>query len=213
VTLPAVTLLLGDPARGWEAAAEMSKPYPVWDTVIIRDLDTPTAKEVVTGAQQCGTGSERLIVILLDGATMQAQNVLLKVLEEPPPDVRFILIASRRPLSTVVSRSQVVPVGGAPPRQAASSAGEEELLGAVLRAASCGDWVTATRLFARSWTAAHSRQLHAWANEAVSGRWRSFSAELAPAVSRDEAAAIWVLVSALPDSPSLSIAALRRAFA
>ena len=45
---------------------------------------------------------------MTDEASEQAQNILLSVLEEPPETIRFILIATRRPLPAVVSRCQVI---------------------------------------------------------------------------------------------------------
>ncbi len=55
-------------------------------------------------------------VVLIDEAgkmNQQAQNALLKTLEEPPPDTHFVLIAERRGelLPTILSRCQVVSFG------------------------------------------------------------------------------------------------------
>lgn len=53
----------------------------------------------------------RFVIISLDGASEQAQNMLLKVLEEPPEQVRFFLVASQPVLPTVLSRAQCFPFG------------------------------------------------------------------------------------------------------
>ena len=77
--------------------------------------------------------------ILLIGAhnmTEQAQNALLKILEEPPSHVVFLLTCDNRAqlLPTVQSRSVCIPLGGVPEeealpllRQRLPDAGEEEL--------------------------------------------------------------------------------------
>ncbi len=51
-------------------------------------------------------GAFRLALIDLDEASNQAQNALLKVLEEPPATARFLLTASRAVLPTIASRCQ-----------------------------------------------------------------------------------------------------------
>jgi DNA polymerase III delta prime subunit len=49
-------------------------------------------------------GTAKVVAAGLDGAIPAAQHVLLKVLEEPPSYGRFVLVSSRLPLPTVVSR-------------------------------------------------------------------------------------------------------------
>lgn len=82
--------------------------------------------------------------ILLIGAhnmTEQAQNALLKILEEPPSHVVFLLTCDNRAqlLPTVQSRSVCIPLGGVPEeealpllRQRLPDAGEEELKRALI---------------------------------------------------------------------------------
>ncbi len=49
----------------------------------------------------------KLVLVCLDGAEGRPQNALLKLLEEPPGSVKFILVAGMPPLPTIVSRSFV----------------------------------------------------------------------------------------------------------
>ena len=73
--------------------------------------------------------------------TEQAQNALLKILEEPPSHVVFLLTCDNRAqlLPTVQSRSVCIPLGGVPEeealpllRQRLPDAGEEELKRALI---------------------------------------------------------------------------------
>lgn len=73
-------------------------------------------RSVRTAAGVRPNESELRIFIICDGQnmTVQAQNALLKVLEEPPAGVRFIITCSNasRMLETIVSRAVLVRIGG-----------------------------------------------------------------------------------------------------
>lgn len=56
-------------------------------------------------------GKFKLASIYLDGASPEALNSLLKLLEEPPSYARFILAASKPTLPTIVSRAFVIQLG------------------------------------------------------------------------------------------------------
>jgi len=77
------------------------------------------------------TGRHKVVVIDDAGKmNIQAQNALLKTLEEPPPGVVFILIATNRGelLPTILSRCQVVqfqPLRGKEVEKVLSSAGKD----------------------------------------------------------------------------------------
>lgn len=131
-------------------------------------LSAADARSLVKFAQTAPFGPFKAIVAVLDGATAQAQNILLKVLEEPPESVRFILVATERPLPAIVSRCQVITVPGADARQEAS----REVTGAVtaaLKAAQAGD-LHGLDSALKGWGDAHHAVLSLLLAEAAAGR-------------------------------------------
>jgi hypothetical protein len=140
--LPPALLLLGPkPATALSAAYQAARKThhaEMADVLIRRHLSAGDARNIVRFAQTAPFGEFKVVIIGLDGSTAQAQNILLKVLEEPPPAIRFILAAAERPLPTVVSRCQVITIapGGTaedPDTRVTSQ------VNAVLKAASAGD--------------------------------------------------------------------------
>jgi hypothetical protein len=108
------------------------------DTMFVRRLTAENARRAVNFSQIAPFGPFKAIIIVLYGASAQAQNILLKVLEEPPPTVRFILVATSRPLPTIVSRCQVITVPG----ETASPEADQKVtaqVAAALNAANAGD--------------------------------------------------------------------------
>ena len=100
-----------------------------------------TAAQARTACRFAGIapfGSLKVIAACTDDASAQAQNILLKVLEEPPDTVRFILVATARPLPTIMSRCQVISVPG---EDSAPVAGQKvnAQVAAALNAAIAGD--------------------------------------------------------------------------
>ena len=139
--LPPAALLLGPDLEQmvWAARTEMwEHGVLAADRMILRHVSAADARTIVRFAQTAPFGPFKLVIAALDGATSQAQNILLKVLEEPPPSVRFILAATQRPLPTIVSRCQVVVV---PEARAAAEPDREVTakVDAALRAAAAGD--------------------------------------------------------------------------
>ncbi len=67
------------------------------------------AKEVITEAN-ISTQTTRYIVLIADKYEIQAQNSLLKILEEPPKNIVFVIVTSLKTalIPTVLSRLQVV---------------------------------------------------------------------------------------------------------
>ena len=60
-------------------------------------------------------GSEKAVILnLMDGATIEAQNAMLKLLEEPPPSANLILVAETEEtfLPTILSRCRVLKIDG-----------------------------------------------------------------------------------------------------
>jgi DNA polymerase-3 subunit delta' len=152
-------------------------------------------------------GSLKVIVAVLDGASTEALNALLKVLEEPPPSVRFILVSAGQSLATVASRARVFRCGllttaqvraalisrGADPeaaaRQAPAGRGRvRPAMESAVFARSAGAVAAALRAVAardqealdgvvRGWELQEYLLLRTWASEAASGRWGLFSAD------------------------------------
>ncbi len=67
------------------------------------------AKEVITEAN-ISTQTTRYIVLIADKYEIQAQNSLLKILEEPPKNIVFVIVTNLKTalIPTVLSRLQVV---------------------------------------------------------------------------------------------------------
>jgi len=120
--LPPVTLLLGPPGVGkWLAARVIAglHHYPEHDVYQNKSgLKSGNAEDIQRFAQTAGaTPAGKLVMACLDESSEAAQAMLLKVLEEPPPGVKFLLTASQPPLPTVVSRCQVLRCGLLTPEQ------------------------------------------------------------------------------------------------
>lgn len=176
--LPAATLLLGPDVEGMLGAAyrALLKAHLLSkvDTRLLRHVSAPDARNLVRFAQTAPFGPFKAVVAALDGSTPQAQNILLKVLEEPPlldsgePVVRFILVAAERPLPTIVSRCQVITVtaGGA---AAAPDEQTARQVAAALSAAQSGDLAGLDRAL-RGWDTAHHSALSLLLAEASAGR-------------------------------------------
>ena len=64
-------------------------------------------------SKSINSGAQQIFVIILSGITGEAQNALLKLLEEPTPDTLFFICAPTSGifLPTILSRVQVVEVG------------------------------------------------------------------------------------------------------
>lgn len=112
--LPPATLLLGPgtgPLLSAAYRAVMKSHLALQaDVLICRRLSADGARDIVKFAGTSPFGPFKAVIAGLGGATAQAQNILLKVLEEPPETVRFILVSAERPLPTIVSRCQVITV-------------------------------------------------------------------------------------------------------
>lgn len=76
----------------------------------IEHLTAEYAREAATWAGRA-SGLFKVILIDMDGAQHHVQNILLKTLEEPPPDSWFILTATHHPQPTIISRCEVIRFG------------------------------------------------------------------------------------------------------
>jgi hypothetical protein len=183
----------------------------------IQDLTAAGAREV---QQFIATGrAPKWVLIDLDSATEATQNILLKTLEEPPANVRFILVGSRPPLPTIVSRCVVFRVGVLPtaqveevmvqqgmdpavarkqaplgggrvrPAMEGVSSQSRSRVSAVLRACAETDAGKLDTALAE-WDAEDHELLGRWAAEAAVGRWRVFDRAFAPGVDQRFARAL-----------------------
>lgn len=109
--LPPVTLLIGPRSVGKTTLARhLITHHRCHWSMDYGSLTAALAREIVESAPTRRTSLD-VRVIDLDGSTEATQNILLKVLEEPPAHCRFILIATSRPMPTITSRAQVHEVG------------------------------------------------------------------------------------------------------
>ena len=71
------------------------------------------ARELRERASLRAVGTRRIFVIATSGMTHEAQNALLKTLEEPPADAMFLFIvpSPQMLLSTLRSRTQILEIG------------------------------------------------------------------------------------------------------
>lgn len=112
--LPVVTLLRGPASVGkWTLATYLIQFHGFYgvDIRVVEKLDMAAARDIVSFASRAPFGLSKVSLIQLDGATDQVLTTLLKLLEEPPRYIKFILVASRPVLDTVVSRCSVVNLG------------------------------------------------------------------------------------------------------
>lgn len=115
-TLPPVSLLIGPPSIGkWTLAEHLARHHNVravdrWAAPY--GMSVSTAREIIGWAMMPPvSGPIKLVTAMLDSSPAAALNALLKTLEEPPPYVRFILVASGSVPATVASRSAVFSLG------------------------------------------------------------------------------------------------------
>jgi replication-associated recombination protein RarA len=110
-----VTLLMGPDSVGkWTLAEHAARYHRAIPAEVIRaqELSADQASDIRMRALRAPLGPIRAVLIRVDRAKSEtALNTLLKILEEPPAPVRFILTASTPPMPTIVSRSTVVRLG------------------------------------------------------------------------------------------------------
>jgi hypothetical protein len=110
--LPRVTLLLGPEGTGkWVLAHVLADRvgYPQRDTYWSKGpLRAEHVRAALTFCRTAALGPlGKLVMLCLDNAQEGSQTALLKILEEPPDGVKFIITAGHPPLPTIVSRSFV----------------------------------------------------------------------------------------------------------
>lgn len=152
----------------------------------------------------------RVVALCLDKASEQVQNMLLKLLEEPPDSTRLVLAAERRPLPTVVSRCRVLVTGQEVAGEAADPR-DKAAVATALRAARSGQAVLLAQAL-RNWLPVQAKLLAVWAAEAASGQWKVFDASTAPGVSADQAVRLLTELARYPGAKLSALVALETVF-
>lgn len=113
--LPHVVLLFGPPSVGKRTmafhVADAHKVHVLdrlWVDSLRRDQSTEI-KKFALSSPACGR--LKMVIARLDGASETALNAMLKVLEEPPPSTKFVLLLAGRTLDTIYSRCQMYRMG------------------------------------------------------------------------------------------------------
>lgn len=113
--LPPVTLLAGPPSVGkWTLVnhlAEHHRVSPADRSTWPEGLGVDAARQVIAFMSTAGFGPLKLLQARLDATTTPALNALLKILEEPPPNARFLLTAARPVAATIASRAAIYRLG------------------------------------------------------------------------------------------------------
>jgi hypothetical protein len=205
-SLPPAVLLLGPGSREagerlWEAHGGPYGQVVTW-------LGAEEARAVREAAWVLPPSGFKVFFICLDRSSAQAQNILLKTLEEPPDSARFLLSAAAPPLETVISRCVVLAVGTA---AAVPDARVRASVSTAVRAAQAGQAALLEQAL-RGWEPAHAAELRAWAAEAAAGRWRSFDDGFAPGVTARQALAVLSVLSSFEGARTAAVVALERAF-
>ncbi len=175
------------------------------------DLDAATARMLRGLAWLLpASAGERVMALDLRTASEQVQNMLLKILEEPPEQTKFVLAAERRPLLTVVSRCRVLVVGREPGEESADPR-DKAAVATALRAARTGQTLLLSQNL-RNWVPSQAKLLTVWAAEAVSGRWHVFGPDTAPGVSADQAMRLLTELARCPGTKLGALVALDAVF-
>jgi len=179
--LPPVLLVTGRGAVKLVAEASQECRWSSWHPA----LNAAAAREIIVEAWLV-PGSPRVTALNMDSASAQVQNMLLKVLEEPPPGNSFVLAASVPLLDTVLSRCQELKVSAAPEEAALPDNRDLLAVGGAVRAARAGNSVQLAQMV-REWNPARVQLLAQWAAEAAAGHWRVFAETTAPGVRPEQA--------------------------
>lgn len=209
--LPPVTLVLGPGA--WELVTDQAEAAGAFDVVAIRTLTADLAREVIRQAHVAGGLS---FIIGLDEASEAAQQALLKVLDDPPLAVTFVLTAGQPVLQTVMSRCQVLPLAGPYerelPAEQPDAAETRAAVGAAIRAARAGRPALLSAAV-KGWGPEHGLALGLWAQEAATGRWERFSPGFAPGVTSAQALRVLEVLTRYRGARTAAVVALDRVFA
>ena len=105
-----VWLFVGPRGTGkWSAAEQLRKDRSILNTDVLRvkSLTTDAARSIVDFSYTSPVGKERMTIVRIPHTSTRAIQTLLKVLEDAPDSISFVLLSSAMPIDTIVSRSQV----------------------------------------------------------------------------------------------------------
>jgi DNA polymerase III, delta subunit len=206
-SLPPVALLAGPEHVGKKTLARylQHRHAPIsYDRMWVTSLTSPMAAELSRFAMRAPQGPLKVAVVSLSKANVLTLNAALKLLEEPPSFMRFILVASAPVLPTIESRSEIyacgllsdtevalaleahglsadlaarqAPAGFGQVRPALESGSRSRtVVLSALRAALARD-PQALSIALRNWDEVAQRLLRMWCQESLSGHWRVFTA-------------------------------------
>lgn len=113
--LPQVVSFMGPKSIGKRTLAIYLKQYHCFSSIDFMEIFSPLTAEKAEQLRKFALISpfddSKMAVVHLDGASESALNDMLKLLEEPPEYMYFILISSEPVLPTVVSRAHVYRFG------------------------------------------------------------------------------------------------------
>lgn len=114
--LPHAALLLGPRSTGKRTIVDHVISHHGYREVDVvggdQRLLVPLAEEIIERCKVRPIGKTgRLVTADLDGASSEAANMVLKLIEEPPAKTKFLFTASRQPLLTIMSRCHVYRTG------------------------------------------------------------------------------------------------------
>lgn len=182
--LPPATLVLGRGA--WPVVCQAARP----DWLLRPELSADLVRELIGEVWMMPlSGGVRVAALRMEGASVQVQNMLLKILEEPPDSTRFVLTSDRGLLPTVMSRCQPLVLGNGSREPYEATPQDLDAIGAAVRLACASQTPQLSRTL-RSWSPDLFRLLSAWAAEAASQRWLVFTPALAPDVRPETAMAL-----------------------
>jgi hypothetical protein len=204
--LPPVLLVAGPGAAKLVFEASLEHRWTRWWF----DLTAASAREIIAEAWLVPE-SPRVTALNMDGASIQVQNMLLKVLEEPPPGNSFVLAASGPLLDTVLSRCQVLRAGAGPEEAAVPDSRDVLAVGGAVRAARAGNSVQLAQMV-REWSPARAQLLVQWAAEAAAGRWKVFAETAVPGVRPEQALRLLQELAVRAGSRLAPVVALQASF-
>lgn len=208
--LPPAVLLLGP--GSWEAGEQLYELHKSSFSARVSQLDKVNAQFVRERACIRPLGKRyKVFLICLDGASDQALNALLLVLEDPPEFVRFILTAVTTPLKTIVSRCQVLTLAAPEQAPAGSQGAAHAAVAAAVRAARDGHLGVLETVMGR-WDPGFTPVLRAWAAERAADRWVQFEQDFVPGVSVRQAMTVLAVLRAYEGARTASFVALSKAF-
>lgn len=113
--MPTAAVLWGPQSIGkWTLAnhlADFHRIHVIDRWLVDHGLNVGTVRLIKSFAARAPQSRFKLIIACLDEAGRPALNALLKTLEEPPPDVKFLFTCVDKPASTVMSRCEPFELG------------------------------------------------------------------------------------------------------